>query len=536
MRMTLAEIALGLGCGPDSVVWTGNFGGAGSAPSPRASAAVSLKALSRSRSAAQGDPREQGAFRGEAAWLGAPWAGDIPSGCRTDSREVRPGDLFFCLKGERVDGHDYALDAAKAGASAIVAERNPFWGVLEDSGGTVPPPVFLVEDSVKSLGRLAVCHRDTSLARVVGVTGTSGKTTVKEVLAQVLAMRGQTARTIMNHNNQIGLPRSMLNASADASFWVMEMGISEAGDMDELGAILRPDVALILNVGEGHLQGLGDKGVAHYKARLLDHIMPGGCAVVSADYPELSREVDARKDMLEARGIEIIRFSASARGCYYRAEYTGKDSSSSGLYRAYLGPRFLEVRTPFLGGFGEENVAAIVAVADKLGLVNAEIERGFSRAVLPDQRFACHTYGRFTVVDDSYNANPLSAMRMLSAARALAGEAGIPLILVMGEMLELGAQAEKAHRELGGHMAGALPELVFWKGGHARAVREGLLAGGYAGRFYPVSSGQDFSILLEESGLTEGVVLFKGSRGNHLERLVDTFRECVLPPGDRNAV
>ncbi len=535
MRLTLAEIALALGCGMDSLVWE----------APRAEAAVekrpageyaapSLRELSRARlENGGGDSSPSSAALPEKA----PWAQAVPTGCRTDSREVKPGNLFFCLKGERADGHDFALHAARAGAVAIIAERNPFMGLPAGTGSGQPlPPVFLVPDALRALWRLAVCHRDTSLARVVGVTGTSGKTSVKEVLARVLAERGQTERNFLNLNNQIGLPLSMLNASADASFWVMEAGISKPHDMDELGAILRPDVALVLNVGEGHLEGLGDRGVAHYKAKLLDYIMPGGAAVVSADYADLAAEAAEREDTLAAKGIELVWFSTARSDVYCHVAYAGQSASGGNLFQTRIAGRLVMVEAPFRGSLGAENVAAVIAVAVTLGLTMAEVDSGLAHAELPVQRFACETLGGFTLVDDSYNANPLSTMRALETVRDMANEQGLPLILVMGEMGELGSGAESAHVRLGRAMAEAEPQVVFWKGGQGDAVRRGLASGGYKGGFYPVAGGQDFSVLLEESGMEKGVVLFKGSRMNKLERLLDIFRECAIRPGEADAV
>ncbi|MDE7065497.1 MAG: UDP-N-acetylmuramoylalanyl-D-glutamyl-2, 6-diaminopimelate--D-alanyl-D-alanine ligase, partial [Desulfovibrionaceae bacterium] len=177
------------------------------------------------------------------------------TGVARDNRDIVPGDLFVCIPGERVDGHDFAMAAVQAGAAAVLARRE-----LPE----VPPsvPVLRVDDTVKALGRLAAAWRMRTRAKVVGITGTAGKTTVKEVLAQVLSVQGPTERTAKNHNNQIGLPLSILNAAEDAAFWVMEAGISHAQDMEELAPVLRPDIGLVLNAGAGHTAGLGGRGVA----------------------------------------------------------------------------------------------------------------------------------------------------------------------------------------------------------------------------------------------------------------------------------
>ncbi len=423
-------------------------------------------------------------------------------GVSTDSRDVTPGSLFVCIPGETFDGHDFAGKAAEAGAAALLASRNPF-------DGTPPVPVILVEDTVKALGRLARFWRGRlgPETRVIGLTGTAGKTTVKELLGQVLGRRGTTARTRLNLNNQIGLPLSMLAATGEEAFWVMEAGISHAGDMDELGAILEPDVALILNVGPGHAAGLGDRGTAYYKTRLLSYLAPGGMAVVSADYPELVRE---------ARAVhpELVFFSAAGRQVDYRASYVTPAGEDKGLFRLWLDGVSLDVE----------------------GVTPVEFAAGCAAARLPKQRIACSQVRWWRVIDDSYNANPLSFARMLEAAAEMAGDRpDRPFVCVLGEMGELGALAEDEHRALGRRVAAARPRAVFWKGGHGDDVAQGLEAERYAGLFSPVASAEDFlhgfaSCTAEEGG----VILFKGSRANKLEKLVEAF--VAVQTGDAHAV
>jgi UDP-N-acetylmuramoyl-tripeptide--D-alanyl-D-alanine ligase len=532
MRLNLGEIAMSLGCNPGMVIWDGL--GAGSARGRVVEdAPSSLRALVRQRTLGVGTSGgEYDPAQGFDCFEHAPWAGLFCTGAQIDSRKMQPGNLFFCLPGEHADGHDFAFDAARAGAIAIVASRNPWNGKAGDEANLILPPVFLVNDVRRALARVAKCHRESCLARVIGITGTAGKTSVKEVLAQVLEMRGRTERNPLNLNNQFGLPVSMLGASADASFWVMEMGISEDGDMDELGEILRPDVGIILNVGDGHVSGLGELGVPVHKARLLDYIQPGGTAVISADYADLNRQIDERLSALSRRGVQVLRFShVSNNDASVRAAYVGADAER-GIYRVWTKDFHFEVNTPFRGDFGGENVAAIVTVAIKLGLSQEAISDGFASAKLPEQRFNAERHPRCTLLDDSYNANPLSSARMLQAARSMADEYGQSLALVMGEMLELGSKAESAHEVLGENMAAVKPEVVFWKGGQTDAVARGLRKGGYSGKLYPLSGAQEFDALLEECNLDNVLVLFKGSRGNKLEHLVAVFREKVSPAGE----
>ena len=204
------------------------------------------------------------------------------TGVCTDSRALAPNNLFFCLKGERFDAHDFVLQVAQAGATAIVAQR-------ELPG--LECPVIVVDDTQIALGKLARFWRDKAAAKVLAVTGTAGKTTVKELLAQTLSSVLSVAKNHKNFNNQVGLPLSMLAATGTEDAWVMEVGISKPGDMAELGVIISPDLALVLNIGPAHLEGLGDlTGVAAAKAELLAHLAPGGRGLCSMDYPELWTE------------------------------------------------------------------------------------------------------------------------------------------------------------------------------------------------------------------------------------------------------
>jgi UDP-N-acetylmuramoyl-tripeptide--D-alanyl-D-alanine ligase len=444
-----------------------------------------------------------------------------------DSRALTPGSVFVCTKGEQVDGHDFAAAALEKGAIALIAERDPFYGQSDD--GLSPVPLFLVENSLTAVTALAAERRRQAARRgvkVVGITGTAGKTSVKEVLAAVLGAHAPTAKNFMNMNNQWGLPLSMLNAAEDADFWVLEAGISHARDMDELAGLLQPDLALILNVGPGHLSGLGDRGVAYYKSRLLAHLADNGLALLNADYPDLMRESDVYQ-------VKRKFFSSLNSEVDFYASYNGPVGAAGGYYLVKTsGQENFEVSAPFRGSYGAENVAAIAGAATLLGLTGPEIKAGMSGAVLPRQRFNCRIYENTVLIDDSYNANPLSAARMLESAAEIAREQKLPLLLVMGEMLELGEEASAVHLELGKKMAASGAQAVIWKGGRAEEVRQGLDEAGFQGGFALAPNEEEFrgqmGCLLKKSA-GRGAVLFKASRANRLERFVEVFQKefCV---------
>jgi UDP-N-acetylmuramoyl-tripeptide--D-alanyl-D-alanine ligase len=438
------------------------------------------------------------------------FAGIAVKGASVDSRDITPGQIFVCIPGNRADGHDFAANAVAAGAAAVLAQRKP-------ENLPADAPVLLVPDSVAALGKIAALWRGMTKARVIGITGTAGKTTVKEALAGILAERGPTAKNFKNFNNRIGLPLSMLNAEGTEDFWVMEVGISLPDDMDALGAVLRPDLAIILNVGAGHAEGLGGLGdIARHKAGLLRRQAPGGMGLASADYPDLARECRNACDNLRF-------FSTGNEEADYRASYGGKSRSGRGLYRLWLDGVSLDVETPFHGRYGAENAVAAAAAARLLGLSPEDIRIGLSRADVPQQRFTCRPCGSWLLIDDSYNANPLSCRRMLEAAAETAQ--GRPMMCVMGEMGELGKAAEEEHARLGRRLAEILPDTVFWKGEYGGAVRNGLEDGHFSGRFIELKDPEDFLLRLREMNPACGVAFFKGSRSNRMEDLIRIFEE-----------
>jgi UDP-N-acetylmuramoyl-tripeptide--D-alanyl-D-alanine ligase len=413
-----------------------------------------------------------------------------------DSRAVQPGDLFFCIVGEKLDGHEFAAQAVKNGASAVVASA-PL---------DLPVPVLLVRDTTLALGRLARSWRERTRAVVVGVSGSAGKTTVKEMLAQVLALHGTAAKNYRNLNNQIGLPLSILEMSGEEDFWVLELGISRPGDMDELGFILAPDAALLINVGACHLEGLGSlSGVAEQKSVLLDHVRSGGFACVNADYPALVRECSGR-------ALRQVSFSGSGAEADYSC--LRQEILPDGIrYTLRTGTGDISLQVPSTVHVAE-NVAAVTAMAMELGVSARTLEAGLGAFCPVAQRFIQNHVGTWLFIDDTYNANPASMARSIAEAERLAG--GRRLVLVLGEMRELGEGSASAHRELGELIAGTSATHVFFYGPHADDVQAGLAA--FHGEFRAVSTAEELPQYLDDLRNDSGVMLFKGSRGCKMEQ------------------
>lgn len=424
-----------------------------------------------------------------------------------DSREVGDGDVFVCIPGERVDGHEFAAQAADQGAVAVLAERVP--PNFPPDGAEGGPCLLLVENTVRALGQIAAAWRTCTKAKVIGVTGSAGKTTVKELIASILSTAGKVAKNPLNLNNQIGLPLSMLAADGDEDYWVFEVGISESRDMGELGPILRPDYALILNVGPAHVQGLGGtRQVAERKSELLAYVEPNGVGLISADYPDL---VEAAAEVLP----HCQSFSCIGNSRRYNGEYLGPEPEGAGRYRLWLMGKELEVVLPQRGAYVAENLIAAAAVSYACGASLEAVRQGFAAFRPTPQRFEISALNGLTIIDDSYNANPLSMTASLDAASELAGSR--PLVLVLGEMRELGDVSRKEHELLGRNAAATTPQAVFWRGGLGLEFAKGLRASGYTGAFAQVKTPGEFVEAFKQLDIKDGIVLFKASRSIKLE-------------------
>ncbi|GAB6036819.1 UDP-N-acetylmuramoyl-tripeptide--D-alanyl-D-alanine ligase [Fundidesulfovibrio butyratiphilus] len=425
-----------------------------------------------------------------------------------DSRKVVPGGLFVCLPGTRVDGHDFAAKAVDAGAVAVLAAR-------ELPEVATRAAVLVVPDVLKALGRLARYWRVRAGGSVAAISGSVGKTTVKEFVASIVGQIGPVMKNPGNFNNQLGLPLSVLSASEDQRIWIFEVGVSKPGDMDELADICMPDVALVHNVGPAHLEGLGDvAGVARAKARLFGSLRRSGWGLANMDYPELWDA--AGETFPDVRGL-----STKVRAVPYYATYVGPDDKGGERFRLILEGDVFEARLPFRGPHMLENVLASAAMSRILGASDKQIVSGLANASLPVQRYTCRVCGGWTVIDDTYNANPLSMTRAIESARAQS--LGAPLVLVLGEMGELGAYSALAHEELGRTVAGSGAVAVFYKGAQAGRLEKGLGQAGFSGTFARIATPEAFLSEFERLGLSGGTILFKGSRSQGMEQFAHAF-------------
>jgi UDP-N-acetylmuramoyl-tripeptide--D-alanyl-D-alanine ligase len=342
----------------------------------------------------------------------------------TDSRKVVSETLFAALTGEHFDGHDFAADAVRLGASALLVERE-----LEADA-----PQLIVDDVLRALGAIAGLLRDRLDPKVVGITGSNGKTTVKEMVASILALEGDVLATQGNYNNELGLPLTLFELEQKHRYAVLEMGASKSGDIAYLAAIGKPDVGLVNNIAPAHLEGFGSiEGVARTKGEMFAALPAGGCAVMNADEPWL----DLWRSMNTAGAT--LTFGSSA-GCDVRLE----ESAEGARLQTPAGA--LELKLALPGRHNLINAAAATATALAMDVSMDTIRQGLERVQpVPGRLNLLHTAAGWTVIDDTYNANPASLYSALQVLSQIPGESW----LVLGDMKELGSDSSKMHREVG---------------------------------------------------------------------------------------
>ncbi len=410
----------------------------------------------------------------------------------TDTRTLSAQALFVALVGPRFDGHEFIAAARGAGAAAVLVEREGDW----------PLPYIVVPDTRLALGRIARLVRERSRARVIGVTGSNGKTTVKEMSASILAQVGPTLATQGNLNNEIGVPLTLFRLEPEHAYAVIEMGASAIGDIDYLATIAQPDVGVVTNAGPAHLEGFGSlEGVARGKGEMFAALAPGAAAVVNADdqYAPLWRELAGNRRVLDFGLSKLAAVRAIA------------PSSDGFTLRTPQGEA--RVRLPLPGRHNVLNALAAAAAATALDVPLEHIVAGLEAVPTVKGRLArVPAEGGAYVLDDSYNANPNS---LRAGLEVLAAEPVARRFLVLGDMAELGADAEALHAAAGDWAREAGVEQLFALGDMARLAAERFGAGGRA-----FTDKQDLTEALRALLAEDVAVLVKGSRCMAMEQVV----------------
>ncbi|MBQ1312692.1 MAG: UDP-N-acetylmuramoyl-tripeptide--D-alanyl-D-alanine ligase [Blautia sp.] len=399
------------------------------------------------------------------------------SSVTTDSRKVEPGCLFIPIVGERADGHNYIDQAAGKGALAVLSER-----VLEKP----PCPYILVESSLQAVKDIAKFYLSGLSIPVVGVTGSVGKTSTKEAIASVLSQKYNTLWTEGNFNNELGLPLTIFRLREEHQIAVLEMGISDFGEMSRLADVARPSLAVITNIGTCHLENLGDReGVFRAKTELFAYVKNGGHVVLNGDddklvrlkdacAEEMSPDADMKEGSLEFRarqlggkGIRPVFFGMGETNDVY-----ADGIESRGLLgttcRIHLFGQEFTVNIPIPGNHMVQNALAASAVGYLCGLTTEEIRAGLEKQQALGGRFRMVQTEKFLIVDDCYNANPMSMKASLNVLH----DGGGRRVAVLGDMGELGKDEEELHRQVGVHAAECGIDLLICAGTLCRSMAE----------------------------------------------------------------
>ena len=430
-------------------------------------------------------------------------AGAFPAvevaGWSIDSRTLRPGDLFFALRGPTHDGHAYVGEVLRRGAVAAVV----------DKAVEAPGVLLRVPDSLAALQRLAAWARGQWSGDVVGVTGSAGKTTTKDVIAEMLAVEMKTAKNESNLNNHIGLPLSLLRLDETARAGVLEMGMNHAGEIRALATIARPRVGVVTNVGYAHIENFDSiEGIAAAKRELVEALGAEGTAVLNADDPRVAA-------MASAHAGRTILYGHAAE-----ADVRAEDVDySSGGVRFRVGTHSLE--SALTGRHNVSNLLAGIAVAGVYGIAPDRL-RDKIRTLAPGKmRGEKRVHRGITIYDDCYNSNPDAVRAMLDVLRDTPAKRRIA---VLGEMLELGRLAEALHREVGDYASRCgIDVLVGIRGVALHMLDAAMRAGLRASAAFFFEDPSEAGRFLRGLAAPGDAILFKGSRGVHVELALQEF-------------
>lgn len=417
----------------------------------------------------------------------------------TDSRTVGAGDLFVALVGEKFDAHEFLEQSVHSGVAALVVSR-------PEKAAGLGVPVFVVQDTLVALGALARYRRRAWGKTVIGIVGTNGKTSTKELIRAALGSTYRVHATEGNYNNLVGVPLTIFAMPDEAEIAVIEMGTNQPGEVARLRAIAEPDLGVVTSIAEEHLEGLGDlKGVLREE---LSGIDGARVAVVPASQPEVVEGAQGRASRTVAAGLDAGDL---------RPSHWGVDPSGAG----WLEIEGVEVRPAARGVHNLRNAMLALAVARESGVSLESAAKGIATMRVPPMRVNFQQLGRATVINDAYNSNPGSARAALELLEH-AGR-GRQRVAVLGSMLEMGAHAPRLHREVAEAALRSSIEVIAGVGDFAAPLTE--LSGVDGDRVVTASGVEELWSRLVSRLNPDAVILLKGSRGVRLERLVTPITE-----------
>lgn len=439
-------------------------------------------------------------------WLGADGqqiGGQMVTGVEIDSRKVRAGDLFIPFRGEQVNGHRFVANAFEQGAAAALWQKdepNPPSGV----------PLLFVDDAEQALQQMARSYRDELSCIVIGVTGSNGKTSTKDLLAGVLSPYFRVAKTAGNFNNELGLPLTILEAEDDTEIAILEMGMSGFGEISFLSKLAKPQFAVITNIGEAHLQDLGSReGIAQAKFEIIDGLTEGGLLLYDGDEP-LLKHLTAQQ-----QGLRTLSFG------YGETDLIAEqiESTDSGSSFTVRGSKQGSFSIGVYGAHQVKNALAAMAVAAEFGLSEKQIQDALASTSLTDMRMQpVHGIHGSLLINDAYNAAPAS----MRAAFRFIGETAVKQEkwLVLGDMLELGSDEKLFHEELAEDLLALDLKGIALFGSRMKWLADRL--NGFKGEVMWTDNDPQLLVeALRPQLSAQSIVLFKGSRGMKLERIIE---------------
>ncbi|PTQ89876.1 UDP-N-acetylmuramoyl-tripeptide--D-alanyl-D-alanine ligase [Agitococcus lubricus] len=417
----------------------------------------------------------------------------------TDTRAIQANDVFIALSGAKFDANDFVEQAVAAGAvAAIVTRHQPALAI----------PQIVVTNSHQALGQLAQAWREQFDLVRVAITGSSGKTTTKELTASIFRQAGTTLATLGNKNNDIGVPLTLLRLQAEHQYGVFELGANHQGEIAYTSGLVQPHAALINNIGTAHLEGFGGRaGIAKAKGEIFSGLVEGGTAVINADdeYADYHRQLCA--------GRKIINFSVNKQADVFATDIK-RGAGGAYQFNLHIAQQSIPIQLQLIGQHNVANALAAACLAWACGLSLVHIQQGLNQAQGAAGRMVLHRCQPFTLIDDTYNANPNSVKAAIDELALCVGRK----IVVLGAMGELGADAAALHQEVGAYARAKQIDALYAVGAYAHELATGF--------------GDNAQVFIEHAPLIDALkselaqavtVLVKGSRSARMESVVQAF-------------
>lgn len=442
----------------------------------------------------------RGTFHGDSSFLEK----EI-SGVAIDSRKAAPGFLFVPLKGARVDGHTFIPQVMEQGALATLTEEDP---------SSLNCPCIHVDSCEKALRDIAAFYRNQLDIKVVGITGSVGKTSTKETIASVLSQKYNVLKTEGNFNNGIGLPLTVFNLTEEHDIAVLEMGIDHFGEMHELASVSQPDICVITNIGLAHMENLGSRdGILKAKTEVFDHLRPNASVILNGDDDKLST-------VSEVQGKAPVFFGLSEDRDAYADQIVSHGLRGTNA-RLHLPIGEIDVHIPVPGNHMVYNALAGACVGMKLGLSLKEIQAGIASLKTIAGRTNLIDTGSYLIIDDCYNANPVSMKSSLDVLSTADGRT----VAVMGDMFELGDKENELHYNTGAHAAQIGIDVICCIGSLSRHAYDGAKAYAKNSTILYFETKQEFLDNIKDIIKKDDTILVKASHGMEFPEIIEVLKK-----------